>query len=97
VPLAVSGRYRDKIVAYGRNAGDRWAVTLVPRFLVTLVEEGEDPLGRDVWQDTQVALQDGFPRLWRNVLTGELIHARDALLIGEVLRSLPVALLVSNA
>jgi (1->4)-alpha-D-glucan 1-alpha-D-glucosylmutase len=97
VPLAVSGRYRDKIVAYGRNAGDRWAVTLVPRFLVTLVEEGEDPLGRDVWQDTQVALQDGFPRLWRNVLTGELIHARDDLLIGEVLRSLPVALLVSNA
>jgi (1->4)-alpha-D-glucan 1-alpha-D-glucosylmutase len=96
VPLAVSGRYSDKIVAYGRNAGDRWGVTLVPRFLVTLVREEEDPLGTDVWQDTRVPLQDGFPRLWRNVLTGEVIHAQDTLVIGEVLRSLPVALLVNK-
>jgi len=95
VPLEVSGRYSDKIVAYGRNAGDRWGVTLVPRFLVTLVREEEDPLGTDVWQDTRVPLQDGFPRLWRNVLTGEVIHARDSLVIGEVLRSLPVALLAN--
>jgi len=95
VPLEVSGRYSDRIVAYGRNAGDRWGVTLVPRFLVTLVREEEDPLGTDVWQDTRVPLQDGFPRLWRNVLTGEVIHARDSLVIGEVLRSLPVALLAN--
>jgi len=96
VPLAVSGRYSDKIVAYGRNAGDRWALTLVPRFLVTLVREGEDPLGPVVWQDTRVPLQDDLPHLWTNVLTGEVIHARDTLAIGEVLRSLPVALLVNK-
>jgi len=97
LPLAVSGRYSDNIVAFGRNAGDRWSVTIVPRFLVTLVREGEDPLGAVVWQDTRVPLQDGFPRSWRNVLTGEAIHARDALLIGEALRSLPVALLVNES
>jgi (1->4)-alpha-D-glucan 1-alpha-D-glucosylmutase len=96
VPLGVSGRYSDHIVAYGRHAGDKWSVTIVPRFLVTLVREWEDPIGTGVWQDTRVPLQDGFPRLWRNVLTGEVIHARDTLVIGEVLQSLPVALLVNK-
>jgi (1->4)-alpha-D-glucan 1-alpha-D-glucosylmutase len=96
VPLAVSGKYSDNIVAYGRNAEDMWSVTIVPRFLVNLVREGEDPLGTIVWQDTRISLQEGFPRLWRNVLTGEVIHARDTLVIGEVLRSLPVALLVNK-
>jgi len=96
VPLEVSGRYSDNIVGYGRNAGDRWSVTIVPRFLVTLVREAEDPLGTVVWQDTHIPLQNEFPRLWRNVLTGEVIHARDTLVIGEVLRSLPVALLVNK-
>jgi len=33
VPLEVSGRYSDNIVGYGRNAGDRWSVTIVPDFL----------------------------------------------------------------
>jgi (1->4)-alpha-D-glucan 1-alpha-D-glucosylmutase len=96
VPLAAYGRYSDNIIAYGRNAAERWSVTIVPRFLLTLVREGQDPIGTAIWQDTHIPLGDGFPRLWRNILTGEVIHARDTLGIGQVLRSLPVALLVND-
>jgi (1->4)-alpha-D-glucan 1-alpha-D-glucosylmutase len=95
-PLAVSGRYGDHVVAYGRNSGAKWSVTIVPRFLLTLVKEGQDPLGTDIWEDTRIPFPDELPRVWRNVLTGEVIRARDSLGIGEVLRLLPVALLVND-
>lgn len=96
IPLAVSGRYSDHVVAYGRNSGDKWSVTLIPRFLLTLVGEGQDPLGTAIWEDTRIPLPDELPRVWRNVLTGEVMEARDTLGVGEVLRLLPVALLVND-
>ena len=96
VPLAVWGRCEDHVVAYGRNAGDRWAVTIAPRFLASLVREGEYPLGPDIWHDTRVSLHEGLPRTWRNTLTGEVVHSRENLVIGEILQSLPVALLVNE-
>jgi len=97
VPLAVSGQYGDHVVAYGRNAGDTWALTIVPRFLASLVRAGEYPLGPDTWQDTRISLPEGLPRTcWRNTLTGEVVHGRENLAIGEILQSLPVALLVNG-
>ncbi|HYA03386.1 MAG TPA: malto-oligosyltrehalose synthase, partial [Syntrophobacteria bacterium] len=96
-PLAVSGTHEDHIVAYARHAGDVWAVTIAPRFLATLVRDGEYPLGPDIWRDTRVSLREGLPATcWRNTLTGEIIHARDGLVIAEVLQTLPVALLVNQ-
>jgi (1->4)-alpha-D-glucan 1-alpha-D-glucosylmutase len=96
LPLAASGRYRDHLVVYGRNAGGLWAVTVAPRFLVNLVKEGEYPLGRDIWQDTRGSLQEGLPGAWRNALTGEVVQSRGSLMIGEVLQTFPVALLVNQ-
>ena len=96
LPLTASGRYEDHVVAFARDAEELWAVTIVPRFLVGLVREEEYPLGTAIWQDTRVPLPDGLSRTWRNALTGEVVHARDSLVIGEILQSFPVALLVKE-
>jgi (1->4)-alpha-D-glucan 1-alpha-D-glucosylmutase len=95
-PMDVVGAHRDHCIAYAREAGEVRVVTIAPRFLVNLVKEGEDPLGMNVWQDTRIPLEDGSPRSWRNALTGEVLHASDSLVVGEVLRSCPVALLVNE-
>jgi (1->4)-alpha-D-glucan 1-alpha-D-glucosylmutase len=95
-PLEVSGTYRDRCIAYAREAGGVRAVTVAPRFLVGLVKEGEDPVGMNVWQDTRIPLEDGIPRSWINALTGEVLRARGSLVVGEVLRSFPVALVVNQ-
>jgi (1->4)-alpha-D-glucan 1-alpha-D-glucosylmutase len=95
-PLEVLGSHRNHCIAYARETQDVRAVTIAPRFLVSLVGEGEDPLGMDIWQDTRVPLGNGFSRTWRNVLTGEVLHARDALVVGEMIQSFPVALLVNQ-
>jgi (1->4)-alpha-D-glucan 1-alpha-D-glucosylmutase len=95
-PLEVLGSHGDHCVAYAREAEEVRAVTITPRFLVSLVGEREDPLGMNIWHDTRIPLENGLPRSWRNALTGEVVHARDNLVIGEILRSFPVALLVNK-
>ena len=96
IPLEVEGRFKDHIVAFARNLRKSWAVTVTPRFLVTLVSHGEYPLGIEVWHDTHVLLPEGSPVKWNNVLTGEVIGSSNSVRIGEVLYRFPVALLVAE-
>jgi len=94
IPLEVGGRFRDHIIAFARNHGGIWAVTIVPRFLTTVIREGEYPLGREVWDDTEVALGEGVSHQWKNVITDEWMNGQGKLIIGEVLNHFPVALLM---
>jgi (1->4)-alpha-D-glucan 1-alpha-D-glucosylmutase len=95
-PLEIVGSHRNHCIAYAREAGEVRIVTIAPRFLVSLVREGEDPLGMNIWQDTRIPLERGFSRPWRNTLTGEVLPAGDSLVVGEMLQSFPVALLVTE-
>ena len=69
---------------------------IAPRFLSHLVPEGDFPLGRQVWQDTEVIMPDGVPAAWRNVITNEVLSAGKALPVGDILLSFPVALLMDE-
>ncbi|MFC1835985.1 malto-oligosyltrehalose synthase [Thermodesulfobacteriota bacterium] len=96
LPLESTGRFRSHIIAFARKYEQQWAVVIAPRFLSHLVEEGEFPLGRAVWQDTEVIMPDRSPAEWRNALTGEVLSAGNALPVGDVLLSFPVALLTGQ-
>jgi (1->4)-alpha-D-glucan 1-alpha-D-glucosylmutase len=96
IPLEVAGKFKDHIVSFARNHRKSWAVTVAPRFLTALVNNGEYPLGTEVWQDTHVLLPEGSPRKWNNMLSGEVIENGNAVKIGEVLHRFPVALLVAE-
>ena len=61
-----------------------------------MIQEGEFPLGREVWQDTEVIRPDRSPAEWRNALTSEVLFAGNTLPVGDVLLSFPVALLISE-
>ncbi len=79
-----------------RKYEQQWAIVIAPRFLSHLVQEGDFPLGREVWQDTEVIMPDWSPLEWRNVITSEVLSAGNALPVGDVLRSFPVALLMGE-
>ena len=96
IPLEVAGKFRDHIVAFARNHGKSWAVTVAPRFLVTLVSNGEYPLGTEVWHDTHIFLPEGSPTEWNNMLTGGGIGNSNPVKISDVLCRFPVALLVAE-
>jgi (1->4)-alpha-D-glucan 1-alpha-D-glucosylmutase len=94
IPLEPAGKFKDHIIAFARNYGKKWAMTIVPRLLTSLIREGEYPLGREIWDDTHIPLPDGISYTWKNVITGQFLHAKSSLTIGEILKGFPVALLM---
>jgi (1->4)-alpha-D-glucan 1-alpha-D-glucosylmutase len=95
-PLKVSGGLRDHLIAFSRNHGTLWALTIAPRFLTALVKEGEYPLGHQVWADTSIHLPEGAPSLWEDAITQQGVKGQGALLAGQVMRHFPVAMLTGK-
>ena len=96
IPLEVAGKLKDHIIAFARNHGRKWAMTVVPRFLTTLIKDGEYPLGQKVWDDTHIPIPQGISGQWENVITSQFVKGESKLTIGEVLSHFPVALLMNE-
>jgi (1->4)-alpha-D-glucan 1-alpha-D-glucosylmutase len=94
--LNVAGKFKEHIVAFARRFGDTMAIAVVPRFLTTLLEPGEYPLGERVWADTQLQLPQGSPSTWQNAITDQTIYGSGEIAIAQILQHFPVALLVSQ-
>ncbi len=95
LPLEVKGTLSRHILAFAREGKQAGAVTIAPRLLASVINEGEYPLGEEVWKDTEVLLPQGLSSLmWKNVFTGETLKNRT-LPAGWALNGFPVALLVS--
>ena len=96
LPLEPAGRFRNHVIAFAWRYEQQWALVVAPRFLSYLVQEGEFPLGRQVWQDTEVIMPGGAPAAWRNVITGEVLSAGKELFVGDIMLRFPVALLMGK-
>jgi (1->4)-alpha-D-glucan 1-alpha-D-glucosylmutase len=96
LPLESAGRFRNHVIAFAWRYEQQWALVIAPRFLSHLVQEGDFPLGRQVWQDTEVIMPAGAPAAWRNVITNEALSAGRTLSVGDILLSFPVALLMGE-
>ena len=94
LPLESAGKFRSQVIAFAWRYQRQWALVIVPRFLSQLIPEGDFPLGSQVWQDTEVIMPDGAPAAWRNVITSEVLSAGQAMSVGDILLSFPVALLM---
>jgi (1->4)-alpha-D-glucan 1-alpha-D-glucosylmutase len=96
LPVEVVGKFKDHIVAFARSFGDTTAIAIAPRFLTSLVQSGESPLGEQVWADTQLQLPQGSSSTWRDAIADQTISGSGAIAIGQILQHFPVALLVSQ-
>lgn len=92
--LDVEGEYKENVIAFARKHEGIWALTAAPRLAVTLVEEGELPLGRGIWKDTNLLMNRNAPRSWRNAITDQTLKTEDRIYLGDVLEHFPVALLL---
>jgi len=102
LPLYADGKYREHVCAFTRRVGDRWIVVAAPRLMMGHLGTDELPLGAAVWQQEQIILPPRAPASWRNILTDELLTARQSkagrrtLLLCEIFSAFPVALLQSE-
>ncbi len=97
LPLAVEGPKQECVFAFVRRYRGDWSVVIVPRFTTRLVDENHLPVGSDVWGETRVLLPKTAPKHWNHILTDERLETTSessSLLVGDVLRQSPVALLI---
>lgn len=102
LPLESIGQRSSHLFGFARHSGERTAIVVVPRLLTSLMNETQNPIGGEVWQDTRVLLPAVDPAIrWRNVFTGEILTAAEqegrlSLSAAAVLASFPVALLIGE-
>jgi (1->4)-alpha-D-glucan 1-alpha-D-glucosylmutase len=84
-PLAVEGAMAAHVVAFARTHGEQAAITIVPRFVLRMLrDDASIAIPSEAWGDTRINLPNDLAGRWGT-----------ALRVGDVLREMPVALLVT--
>ncbi|MES2692816.1 MAG: malto-oligosyltrehalose synthase [Verrucomicrobiota bacterium] len=91
-PIAATGQFAERVVAFRRKLGNEAVLAIVPRLTSSL---GAPPLGL-VWEDTALPLP-AAKHGWRDVLTGDEWAAGESIAVGELFRTLPLAVLHARA
>lgn len=97
IPLETGGTYGSHLIAFCRRHGNEWLLVAVPRFLTSLVQEGQMPLGPSIWKDTYVHLPKEAPSRWKDALTGEAFLLSQKPIAGELFQFFPAVLLVQHS
>ena len=97
IPLETTGEFKDHVVAFARKHNhSQITLTIVPRFLTHIIPENKLPLGMNVWKDTAIELHSDFDGEWKHTFTGESIKMSNNLLVGNVFKDFPLALLTAK-
>ncbi len=102
VPLEVYGKHKENIIAFARNRGERWAITVASRFVSSLIGENEMSENKypldSVWEDTHIVLPKGLKGSdqLKDAITGNKVKGGEKLMVGDVLKYFPVALLLGE-
>lgn len=93
-PLEVTGKFANSIVAFARTYEGKVAISIVPRFLTSIIQPGELPLG-EKWEDTSIELPGGMPSNWKDAITSQSLNSDRTISVREAFKHFPVALLIS--
>lgn len=88
-PIAARGSFAEKVIAFERRSGNSAVLVVVPRHTAAL----RFPATGECWADTSINLADGTE--WRDVFTAQE-HPGGALMLREVFRDLPFAVLATR-
>ncbi len=95
IPLETCGRYSNSVIAFMRKHGDEAAIVIAPRFLTSVVREGELPVG-DVWQDTCFTLPESCNSVMKDALTGFEIRVYGVMMLREMMTVFPGTVLTGK-
>jgi (1->4)-alpha-D-glucan 1-alpha-D-glucosylmutase len=105
VPLAATGPAAEHVISFARRWEQDWVIVVVPRhfYRLTCGRASQTPpsfLQAD-WGDTQLFLPEEAPATWHSLLSNEIVRTNGrgpsrVVAVAELLRPIPIALLVSN-
>ncbi|WCT10891.1 malto-oligosyltrehalose synthase [Mucilaginibacter jinjuensis] len=94
IPLKVKGAYKENIIAFARRYQNKWLIVAAPLYSAALCKAQQKDITAIDWKDTRIILPQEAPVQWQHQwlnLKGKV--ANDELLISEIFRTLPFALL----
>lgn len=91
-PVAVEGMFRNHCVAFQRRLEGQTLLVVVPRVASRL---GQLPVG-EAWQDTRILPVTQPVKGWRSLIDGATHVGASALHLRDLLRELPVAILIAG-
>ncbi|MGH9715519.1 MAG: malto-oligosyltrehalose synthase [Candidatus Acidiferrales bacterium] len=103
LPLDAAGKQKESLFAFARRRDNsEWVVAVAPRMLSRVTDQGEAPLGREIWGAASIQLPTGAPSHWRDVITGQELRTgkhsgRPVLRAADLFCRFPVALCVSSS
>ncbi|MGH2413518.1 MAG: malto-oligosyltrehalose synthase, partial [Microcystaceae cyanobacterium] len=95
VPLSIIGQHQNHVIAFARHHEGITAMIIVPRFLTSLIQPEDYPLGEEIWSDTHIKIPSDLQSNWKDAITNEILLNSDAIPMGKILKYFPVALLIS--
>lgn len=102
IKLDCSGTQAEHVVVYARTTQDRWALIVVPRLTISLLDSKTQRFRPKIWQDTWIELpQDSPSRFYdlfsQNALTANDVNGNRQLNLSEIFAYFPFALLTNHA
>lgn len=92
IPLKVSGKYKNHIIAFARIHTEQRYLIALPLNIAELAKEQACSPNEIDWANTEIALPDTLPMQWKSVFGGSLLKATK-ITIREVFKDLPLAIL----
>ncbi|MGC2065757.1 MAG: malto-oligosyltrehalose synthase [Candidatus Acidiferrales bacterium] len=98
LPLQVSGKRAENIIAFARRKGATWTLTIVPRWLAQAHAPMKWERMAEFWRDTRIMLPANSPSRWKNILSGGVVETSSkpkscSLRVEQALENFPVACL----
>jgi (1->4)-alpha-D-glucan 1-alpha-D-glucosylmutase len=101
IPLEVTGRHSDNVVAFLRRYNRQYVLTAVPRWLSQIAELPSKSRPQVDWQDTAICLPPGSPGKWTNIFTGKTLVSNqsdgNSVSLDHLLKHFHVSLLDASA
>jgi malto-oligosyltrehalose synthase/4-alpha-glucanotransferase len=93
IPLKVEGRYADNLIAFARRIKHTWYLVAVPLHIAQLSKEQKKDVTQIDWRNTRVILRPETPTEWQHLLTPAKGKVQKEILIKDIFKELPLALL----
>jgi (1->4)-alpha-D-glucan 1-alpha-D-glucosylmutase len=98
LPLPISGKRANNLIAFARHKGNKWTLTIVPRWLAQAHAPMTWARMTAFWRGTKISLTPKAPCRWENVFSGEIVELfpgrqSSSLRAEDVLGNFPVACL----
>ncbi|QHT69526.1 malto-oligosyltrehalose synthase [Rhodocytophaga rosea] len=97
LPLEVSGKQKDCVIAFARVSEENIALVVAPRFYTRLMAENELHLGEKAWANTAIHLPDGKSyKPWKQIFTGSVVQPSEKLYLKDICKEFPLGLLTNQ-